>query len=149
MENNNREFMKELLLKMFTGWIIREKSWIPNPEYDPETSDAYVPAGKYGKTREQAMIEACGGDEKVGYLLHLFDHWGRDIMNIAPHFGLAYVRKDSEGNLLTEAQRIKSGNVGEPSIMEDVPPAPSPDHWWYDNEWQEPISDDSLILNHI
>lgn len=105
--------MKELLLKMFNGWKIREESW------DPATQ-------KYGKCEEEAMIEACGGDYAEGCLLSLFDHWSNDIMLIAPNYGVSY--EHDEHGVIT--------------IRDDVPPPPEPlsehkQYHWEDGVWKD------------
>jgi len=102
--------VKDLLKKMFTGWQIREASWDGN---------------KYTRDEVECMIEACGGDEIEGNLIHLFDYWGNDIQLLAPHYGI-YLDRDVEDKLI---------------IREDIPPAPGSDYVWEDNRWTK-IPDD-------
>lgn len=99
--------MKELLKQMFQGWILHENSW------DSESH-------RYTRTAEDCMTEACGGDELKGQLLYLFGHWSNDIQCIAPFYGLALEHRPNSGPLY---------------IKEDVPPAPSPHHYWHNGEW--------------
>lgn len=98
--------MKELLRKMFTGWMLHEASW---------------DAEKKGFTRnsDECMTEACGGNTLEAYMIHLFDYWGNDIQALAPHFGI-FLGRDENGKLF---------------IKDDIPPAPSIEHAWQDNQW--------------
>lgn len=122
--------MKTLLKKMFTGWMLREASWIvpPTPGEGFPLNEPY-----YSKTEEQAMIEACGGNVIEGNLLVLFSHWSNDIQALAPYYGI-YLDRDEDGKLF---------------IREDIPPAPSPEHWWNDNAWQEPEDTNGAELDAI
>lgn len=106
--------MRTLLKQMMQGWILHEMSYVP-----PATDD--LPGG-YCRDSVDCMIEACGGDALRGYLLHLFDYWSNDIQSVAPHYGIALVR-DENNNLV---------------IREDIPPAPSPDYYWHNDQWNEP-----------
>jgi hypothetical protein len=106
-------FMRDLLLRMFKAWELHEASWV---------SMAVVSGGAYSKTASQCFIKACDGDERDGYLLELFAHWANDIQTMAPHYGIGF---DANGKLRT-----------------DIPPAPSPHHWWNEGVWQEPTNDD-------
>lgn len=68
-----------------------------------------------------AMIQACGGDHVVGTLLFLFGHWNNDIETWAAHLGIA-VERDELGHVC--------------GIREDVPAAPSLEHYWEDDRWR-------------
>jgi hypothetical protein len=117
--------VRELLLTMFNGWKLREESWVPGRE----GTTLGMTMGSYARNETECMIEAAGGDVLLGMLLSLFDHWGNDIMSIAAHYGLAF----------------KNNGDGTCSIREDVPPAPSPLHWWDDENqrWAEPLDPDA------
>jgi hypothetical protein len=100
--------MKTLLKQMFTGFILHEKSW------DSEKED-------YTRDIIDCMIEACDGDTIRGNMIHLFDHWSNDIQAMAPYYGLELTR-DVNNNLV---------------INEQVPQAPSTNHYWNDGKWEE------------
>lgn len=104
--------MRELLIQMFNGWIIHEASW------DPESET-------YKRSDVECFIEACGGDAIRGNLVSVFAHWGNDIQALAPHYGIALDR----------------GEDGKLFINENIPSAPSPEHWWYEGQWKEPGAD--------
>lgn len=82
----------------------------------------------YLRDEVSCMIEAAGGDSIKGQLLHLFDYWGNDIEALAPHYGIA-LERDAKGALV---------------IREDVPPAPSPEHWWNEGKWNEPEAQEEI-----
>lgn len=119
--------MRTLLKQMMQGWILHEASYVPQSGSD-ETSDVIV-VGEYTRDPVDCMIEAAGGDKVRGFLLYLFSENGNDIQSVAPHYGLALAQNDEQGLF----------------IREDVPPAPSPDHWWYEDEWRGPEQDDTLF----
>lgn len=110
--------MKTLLRQMFNGWVIHDAS------FDAE-------AGAHLRKIEECMIEACGGDVLRGHLLVLFGEWANDVEGIAAHYGL----------------RIEGDIVGRRSVHEDVPPAPSLEHWWDDLEkkWVAPEAESDEI----
>jgi hypothetical protein len=101
--------MKTLLRIMFNGWLLHEQSW----DIDRQV---------YTRLKEDCFIEAAGGDKIRGILISLFDYWGNDIQSLAPHYGIATDR-DENSELI---------------IREDIPPAPSPDHWWSEGKWLSP-----------
>jgi hypothetical protein len=69
--------MKDILEKMFQGWINYDKSWnTEKQKHDRDPMDCYA--------------DACAGDHNMAQLLHLFSHWSNDIMSLAPHYGIAY-----------------------------------------------------------
>jgi hypothetical protein len=103
-----RHLIRELLLSIFQGWQVRE-------EMSPEAREQ--------ESMEQTYARLSGGDELVGATLPLLTHWDNDLMSIAPHYGIAYEFDPATG----------SGY-----IREDVPPAPSPNHWWHRGAWQAP-----------
>lgn len=82
--STQREQMRLLLECMFTGWMIREKSWVDEDH-------------KYTKTEEEAMIEACGGDKFKGELLVLFSYWSNDIQSVAAHYCVALIDGEVKG----------------------------------------------------
>lgn len=104
--------MRQILEQMFTGWQIYHQSW----DGEKHTRDA-----------TDCMIEACDCDPLRGELLALFSHWSNDILSIAAHYGLA---------LHTDENGVMTG------VRTDVPPAPSPEHYWYEGEWKAPDADD-------
>lgn len=111
--------MRELLKRMFTGFMLHEASWDRG-------------AGEYTRTEDDCFTEACGGNAIEGGLLSLFTYWSNDIQSLAPHYGISLERHeapDEETN-------------GELYIREDIPPAPSPAHWWTDGEWKAPPEDE-------
>lgn len=102
--------MRHVLQQMLQGFIIHERSW------DSEAED-------YKLDMMEAMTEACGGNVLQGRLLYLFSHWSNDIINEAAHLGL------------------RIGVVGDKSVvLNDVPPAPSLNHWWDNDHWEAPVA---------
>lgn len=116
--------IRTLLKQMMQGWILHEASYYAPPAGDDE-HDAII-VGSYSRTMNDCMIEVAGGDKVRGLLLYLFADNSNDIQSIAPHYGLT-LAYDADNNLF---------------IREDVPPAPSPDHWWYEGEWRPPEKPD-------
>lgn len=106
--------MKTLLRQMMAGFILHEQSW------DEDEKEYTVPM-------EEAMRQACGGDARRGNLLYLFSYWSNDILAEAAHYGLALTRVD-----------------GRSVLREDVPPAPTPEHWWDENHWEAPLPRDPV-----
>lgn len=132
------DVMADLLRIMFKGWMIREASYVRNPEWqalldkpnrtaEEDRQMTYMSGGDYGKSEEDAMIEAADGNTNLGLLLHYFSHWSNDIQSIAAHYGIGLQR---EGDVADADSQM---------VLVDVPPAPSPLHWWNDDAWQEPI----------
>lgn len=116
--DTNKESMKELLKQMFQGWIIREESYVP-PSNDRNF-------GSYTKSPDQAMVEACEGDEIRGQLLQLFGHWSNDIQCLSAHYGIA----------------LERDNAGKLFVNENVMESPGPDHYWDLNTYSwKPIPD--------
>lgn len=114
------DFVRKLLKIMFTGWMLREQSWDKGKE-------------DYTRNSAECMVEAAGGDELFGYLLHLFDYWGNDIQQIGAHYGIAIVRKrpEDDGDFEEEGACITH-------IRDDIPPAPSSEHYWDKGQWVAP-----------
>lgn len=112
--------IRTLLKQMMQGWILHEASYYAPPAGDDE-HDAIV-VGTYSRDTTECMIEACGGDVLRGNLLDLFGHWSNDIQSVAAHYGLA-LRRDTENKLF---------------IDENIPPAPSPEYYWHDDQWNGP-----------
>lgn len=102
--------MKELLRRMFREWMLHDVSW------DKETE-------RYTRNDAECMTEACGGDEIMGSLLSLFGHRRNDVESLAPYYGIALAR-DKAGKLY---------------IRDDIPPPPSLQHWWHEEEWTAPL----------
>ena len=100
--------MKELLTIMFNGWKIHRDSWDEGSQ-------------THGVGEEEAMIQACNGDEKMGCLLKTFDHWEKDIISQAAHYGIGF----NEDNEIIE-----------------IPPAPSWNHYWYKGAWHESMEEE-------
>lgn len=103
--------MKQLLTKMFEGWLLHEQSW----DYESQS---------YSKLPEACMIEAAGGNEKVGLLMHYFSYWCNDIESVAAHYGVG----------------IKDGKI----VV--IPPAPDPNAYWYKHKWNMPDADDEKAV---
>lgn len=104
-------FMRDLLMRMFKAWELHEASWIDHADGGH---------GAYEKTDDECYIEACDGDVVMGCMLGLFAHWSNDIQTMAPHFGIGW----DNGKFST-----------------DIPPAPSPLHWWHVDHWKAPIEE--------
>lgn len=129
--------MRDLLFKMFTGWILREQSWVAG-----EGPDDW---GEYKRDALECYIEACGGDQIEGYLVYLFDVNGNDIQDIAPHYGIALRRRNPHTGEVMTRDQIHEWDDATPTILfidENIEPAPSPDHWWQDGVWILPPQDD-------
>jgi hypothetical protein len=119
--------MKELLRTMFEGWILR----------DQEGEDP-------SRTSEECMTKACGGDELKGHLLTLFGHWSNDIVSLAAHYGIGLARKQPDGSLLHEDGTVETLLAGGVLTIIDVPPAPSPEHYWHAGAWHKHESGEAL-----
>lgn len=76
-------------------------------------------ARKYTLDLTDAMTQAAGGDKMLGNLLDLFSYWSNDIQSVAAHYGIA-INEDG-------------------SVRTDVPPPPTPEHYWHNNEWCPPF----------
>lgn len=113
----DREVMQTLFRTMFKGWDLRESSWDPNksPNWNGD---------QYTRTPEECMTEAAGGDEHLGYILHLFSHWSNDIISMAAYYGVGIKSREGE---FTGFEVV------------DVPPAPGENYWWDDSghTWKE------------
>jgi hypothetical protein len=101
---------------MFRGWKIL---------HDSRVLDGGAPTGEYGMQSEEAATKAVGGDELVGTILPLFAYWDNDIISVAAHFGVGYEYDEK---------------TGEARVRDDIPPAPSPYHYWDEGAWQAPQS---------
>jgi uncharacterized protein YegP (UPF0339 family) len=113
-----RDSVRELFRIMFTGWKLHEAS------YDEATRE-------YKRTAEDCMTEAANGDEQLGYVIHLFDHWSNDLQAMAPHFGIALRREvDTENSAM-----------GPITIVDNIEPAPSKDHYWSGGRWNLLVGD--------
>lgn len=82
----------------------------------------------YARDETDCMIEACNGNKIEGQMLSLFDHWSNDIQALAAHYGITVERNEKD----------------ELVIREDIPSAPSPDHWWNNGVWKAPEVDETL-----
>lgn len=96
----------QILQIMFRGWKIHEESW------DAVKAD-------YTRDKVACMIEAAGGDEAVGYTVHLMDHWGNDLQDVSPLFGVELTR-DAEGKIIVgECAPLPWGTVFSPTSKEE------------------------------
>lgn len=77
---------------------------------------------KYARQDYECYVEACDGNEIDGALISLFAHWDNDIQTLAPHYGLA-LRRNAESKLYIDT---------------NVPPPPSPEHYWSEDSWNAP-----------
>jgi len=137
--NDRREQIKELLERMFRGWIIYESE---QELLGQETQEPTL--------LEEAMIRACEGDELEGHLLTLFSHWSNDVQSIAAHYGLAIGRKQPDGSILHEDGTIDTLLKGGKLVIVHIDPAPSPAHYWYKGAWQAPDPDaETLAVRHV
>jgi hypothetical protein len=109
-----RDCMRELLLTMFRGWELHALSW-NGKEYD--------------RTPEECMTEATGGDELLSATILLMAYWDNDLVGIAPHYGIAFVSPDYDHSFV-------------PYIRTDIPPAPSEQHYWDNDQWNAPPEKD-------
>lgn len=89
---------KELLTRMYKGWVIRENSWDSELEV-------------YNKSENEAMLEACEGNEVEARLLTLFSFWSNDVQDVG---------------LLLDIRLRRDEN--EKLIIDSVPPRPSDQH---------------------
>jgi hypothetical protein len=105
--------MKTILELILRSFCIHENS------YDYEDNSKGV---GYRKTRQMSAIEACDGDELLGSIIDLFGHWMNDIQTFAAFYGLQIQHKG-----------------GEWVVADDVPPPPSPRHYWDNGKWNEPL----------
>lgn len=119
--------MRDLLVKMFSGWILHEASYVPREEGP----------GSYSITLEEAMTEACAGDAREGILLSLFGHWSNDVVSMAAHYGVGLARRQPDGTMLHEDGTVDTLLKGGQLTMIVVPPPPSPAHYWSAGAWQE------------
>lgn len=103
-----KEATKDLLRIIFTSWKLHEESCIED---------------RYTKTQEECMLEACEGDEVLAAMLGLYTEWPNDLIDLAPHFGIA-LEIEGEGTLNITYK-----------INENVPPAPSSLHYWQNGQW--------------
>jgi hypothetical protein len=101
--------MKDIFIKMYRGWLIHQASYDPVKE-------------TYNLTLQEGLEEACGGNELEARALNLFSYWENDIQDISPYFGVA----------------LETNESGDLYVKEDVPPPPTPDHWWNKGEWHAP-----------
>lgn len=109
--------------QMFAGWIYHEASYKD---------------GVAGRSQEDAMTEACGGDNMRANLLCVFGHWSNDIVAIAAHYGVGLARKQPDGSLLYSDGTVDTLMRGGQLTIVEVPPAPSPRHWFNAGVWNEP-----------
>lgn len=103
----SKDSVKDVIRVLYKGWILHEQSW--------DTTH-----NVYSRNMDDCMTEAAGGDAIIGQLIALFGEWSNDVQSLTPYLGIALVR-DHADKLV---------------IREDIPPAPSADHyWWKDGEW--------------
>lgn len=109
-----REQIKNILLLIFRSWQLQQDS------RNPET-------GEYGKEAEEAATQVAGGDELIGATLPLFSYWDNDLISIAAHYGIG-VTMYGDGRI---------------NIDLNIPPAPSPTHYWdaEHSQWLAPEPD--------
>ncbi len=121
---DNPTTMKELLTQLYQGVIIREDSYVRGED----GRDGYYPMSE-----EDAMIQACGGDVIRGNLLVLFNYWSNDISSMAAHYGVGLERQNADGTQWVD----NYADLGKLVLIE-IPPAPSPDYYWYEGTWCSP-----------
>jgi len=132
------QVMRRLLIRMFSGWILHEASYVTREEGP----------GGYSITLEEAMTEACVGDAREGVLLALFGNWANDIISMAAHYGIGLARRQSDGTLVHEDGTVDTLLKGGVLTMIAIEPPPSPAHYWAAGKWNalempdqvEPIS---------
>lgn len=106
--------IKELLRKMLNGMCVHENSWDAN-------DSRYTIDNKAGMaTQTESPIEAG--------LMHLFSHWENDVQALAAHYGF----------------EIREGVDGKLFVADDLPPAPSYEHYWKGGQWHGPSPDEFL-----
>lgn len=93
--------MKDILIKMFKGFIVHEASWNGR---------------EYTKTMDEAMIEVCDGNKTEGSLLHCFTYWSNDVQALAPYMGVALERNMTESVVGSGEYPLW--------VNENVPPVP-------------------------
>lgn len=121
-----REPMRSLLRHMFTGWILHEASYEQRTETTVEAT----------RSLEDAMTEACGGDEQLARLLCLFGHWSNDVISEASFYGLELVQRGPDGEVWRQDGTLTT--LLKPSkteIRDDVPAPPGPGYWWHKGAW--------------
>lgn len=128
--------MKELLVKMFSGWILHEAAFVPS-----ETGP-----GGYSITMEQAMTEACAGDAREGVLLTLFGHWANDVVSMAAHYGVGLARRQSDGTLLHEDGTVDTLLKGGVLTLIEIPPPPTPAHYWSAGQWNALEMPEDIVM---
>lgn len=70
---------------------------------------------------DECMLKAGASNDIEASLLALFGYWANDIQTLAAHYGL----------------RMAQDALGQFVVHEDVPPAPSENHWFDGNGWVE------------
>lgn len=135
--NNRPGDMRELLVKMFSGWINYEASYVVGPDnkLHPTT------------TQEAAMLEACGGDAREAVLLQLFGHWSNDVIGMAAHYGVALARAQPDGTLLHDDGTVDTLMKGGKLTILSIEPPPSPAHFWHAGKWQ--LLDEPLFKGEL
>lgn len=124
----NHDDIKQLLHTMFTGWILHEASY-------EQRTDSRIEATR---SPEDAMIEACGGDEQLANLLCLFSHWSNDVTSVAAHYGLTLARRQPDGTLLHPDGTVDTLIKGGVLEIVKIEPAPAPNYYWHEGRWNAP-----------
>lgn len=122
--------MRDLLEKMFRGWILLEQSYVER-----------VGGGTYTRTQEDCMVEACNNNVLEGHLLTLFGHWSNDVISLAAHYGLALARRQPDDTLLHDDGTVDTLLKGGKLEIVYIDPAPTPEHYWYKGQWNAPDPD--------
>lgn len=112
LEHLTRDAVRELLMIMFEGWRLHEASWVAG---DPV--DGF--GGRYTREQIDCFVEAAGGDQTLGHLVSLFSEWSNDIVSMAAFYGIGFLADET--------------------FSTDLPPAPTPQHWWSEGRWMPPF----------
>jgi hypothetical protein len=127
-----RAVLPALLRIMFEGVVIQAN------EQEARGQETQEP------TRiEDAMTRACGGDALCGELLTLFTHWSNDVDALGAHLGVGLAHRQPDGELVFQDGTVDTLLRGGELTIVDVPPAPSPMHYWSGGRWVSAEQDDS------
>lgn len=121
LKHLTRDAVRELLMIINEGQRLREASWDDSREPDWN-------GGKYSRLEEECFVEAAGGDENLGRLASLFNYWSNDVTSMAAFYGIGFLK---DGTFST-----------------DLPPPPTPEHWWSEGEWQPPFDPQGEGVEH-
>lgn len=94
-----------ILRAMLQAWCDNLNKTDEDREKDGEPHEIYRPYAE---------------DEDTAYTMHLFDHWGNDLMGMASELGFANELIDGKFQVI------------------ELPEAPSPAHWWRTGEYNWP-----------